>query len=52
MDFDLDRNERIVISFRGEKSRGDAKHTMEFSLPTRLAMPFHWWMMTKGIVRA
>lgn len=50
LEFNPDRTERIVLTFRNEGVRGE-KRELRFDLPSRLSLPFHWWMMTKGVVK-
>jgi hypothetical protein len=43
-------NEIIVITFRD--SLGKSRTEMKFLLSSRLSVVFHWWMITKGVVKA
>lgn len=49
LEFNPNRTERIVLTFRNE-GRG-AKRELKFDLPSRLSLPFHWWMVTKGMIK-
>lgn len=45
-EYNPNRNENICITFRDPQG---PRMDMEFTLPSKLALPFHWWMMTQGI---
>lgn len=45
-DYNPNRSESILIKFRDPQG---PRRELEFSLPSKLALPFHWWMMVQGI---
>jgi len=46
LEYNPERVEKIVLTFRSEP-----KKELQFELPSRLSLPFHWWMLKRGILK-
>lgn len=47
--YNPNRRENITIGVRDKKAPGH-RHELKFSLPARLSLPFHWWLMKQGMI--
>jgi len=47
--FNPDQTERVILNIRDEKD--PKKKLMELDLPSRLSVPFGWWLKTRGILK-